>query len=166
MSRVGGHMPLAWNEVVDAAPDLAERVQQRFEAHPHHVIATLRADGRPRVSGTNVMFGGDRLWIGTMPGSRKGADLAADERCALHSAPLDEDLAAGNGDATIDAIATRLDDQTGERLLSEQFGENATMEGALWSLSVRSLSLVEVDGEQLHIRSWNSQQGVTEVLRD
>jgi len=40
------------------------------------------------------------------------------------------------------------------------------MDGELWSLSIRSMSLVEVQGEQLRVRSWAPHSGLTEVLRD
>lgn len=161
-----GRLGTPWSGVLDTEPGFASEVQRRFESHPHHVIATLHVDGRPRVSGTNVGFDDHMMWIGTMPGSRKGADLIRDPRCALHSAPLDEDLSAGSGDATVDALAVRLDDTTARRLLTEEFGADATMDGELWSLSIRSMSLVEVQGEQLRIRSWAPHSGLTEVLRD
>ncbi len=157
---------VGWGEFEAAEPLLAGAVRSRFEAHPHHVLATLRADGRPRVTGTNVMFHEGMLWIGSMPGSRKGADLARDPRCALHSAPLDEDLGADSGDAKIDAVARQLDGTTAQTLIREEFGDDATMEGEMWELELRSVSLVEVSGEQLRIRSWTAAGGVREVFRD
>lgn len=93
-----------WSEVVDSAPELAQAVQDRFEAHPHHVVATLHADGRPRVTGTNVMFNDGMFWMGSMDSSRRGADLLRDPRCAVHSAPLDEEMGEGAGDARVEAI--------------------------------------------------------------
>ncbi len=40
----------SWGEALAAVPELAAAVQARFESHPHHVIATLHADGRPCLS--------------------------------------------------------------------------------------------------------------------
>ncbi|MGH4016524.1 MAG: hypothetical protein ACRDSL_21850 [Pseudonocardiaceae bacterium] len=41
----------AWREVVDSEPEFAHRVQAIMDAHLHKTIATLRADGSPRISG-------------------------------------------------------------------------------------------------------------------
>lgn len=57
-------------------------------------MATLRADGSPRISGTECEFTEDGdLRIGSMPGSRKGVDLRRDPRFALHGPT--EHLAVG-----------------------------------------------------------------------
>ena len=155
----------SWAGVAAAAPALAAAAQERFEAHPHHVLATLHADGRPRCSGTNVMFSEGRLWIGSMADSRKGADLRRDPRLALHSCPLDEELAPGRGDARIEAVAHRMADDVALRLLREAFGEDATIEGDMFELSVAALSLVTVEGDQMRIRSWSPGGGERDVLR-
>jgi hypothetical protein len=39
-----------------AEPELAGRVRAAFDAHGHEVLATLRADGSPRVSGIEARF--------------------------------------------------------------------------------------------------------------
>ncbi|WP_433781212.1 pyridoxamine 5'-phosphate oxidase family protein [Actinomycetospora sp. CA-101289] len=78
-----------WREVEDAEPEFAGRVRALFEGRRHHTIATLRADGAPRISGIETAFADGELTIGSMPGARKGADLRRDPRCALHSATVD-----------------------------------------------------------------------------
>jgi len=70
-------------------PDLALRVQGLFDAHRHKTIATLRADGSPRISGIEAVFKDGELTFGSMPHARKGADLRRDPRFALHSATVD-----------------------------------------------------------------------------
>src|SRR6476659_9246749 len=74
----------AWDEVEQAQPGFAERVQRLFEAGRHKTIATLRADGSPRVSGIECEFVDGDLRFGSMTGGRKGADLHRDPRFALH----------------------------------------------------------------------------------
>ena len=49
-----------WTEFSAAAPELAERVKATFDAHKHKTMATLRKDGSPRISGTEVEFSGRR----------------------------------------------------------------------------------------------------------
>jgi pyridoxamine 5'-phosphate oxidase-like protein len=60
-----------------------------FDAHRHKTIATLRADGSPRISGIEAVFTDGELVFGSMPNARKGADLRRDQRFALHSATVD-----------------------------------------------------------------------------
>jgi hypothetical protein len=43
---------VTWKQFSEEVPALADAVQARFKAHKHHVLATLRKDGSPRVSGT------------------------------------------------------------------------------------------------------------------
>jgi hypothetical protein len=78
-----------WQDVERAAPEFAQRVQALFDAHRHKTIATLRADGSPRISGIETVFEGGELVFGSMPNARKGADLHRDPRFALHSATVD-----------------------------------------------------------------------------
>ncbi len=78
-----------WQDVERAEPGFARRVRERFDAHRHKTIATLRADGSPRISGIEAAFEDGELAFGSMPKARKGADLRRDPRFALHSATID-----------------------------------------------------------------------------
>jgi pyridoxamine 5'-phosphate oxidase-like protein len=95
---------VAWKDVEEAAPEFAARVQRIFDAHKHKTIATLRADGGPRISGIEAEFAGGELTFGSMPHARKGADLHRDPRFALHSPSVDppeDDPATWAGDAKV-----------------------------------------------------------------
>jgi Pyridoxamine 5'-phosphate oxidase len=74
----------AWREIEQTEPEFAARVQRLFDAGRHKTIATLRADGSPRISGIECEFVDGELRFGSMDGSRKGADLLRDPRFALH----------------------------------------------------------------------------------
>ena len=74
----------SWQEFEDAEPEFAGRVRALFAAGRHKTIATLRADGSPRISGLECEFADGELRFGSMSGSRKGADLDRDPRFALH----------------------------------------------------------------------------------
>jgi len=74
----------AWKDVEQAEPEFAARVRRLFDAGRHKTIATLRADGSPRISGVECEFADGELRFGSMPGARKGADLRRDPRFALH----------------------------------------------------------------------------------
>ena len=79
----------AWRDFVAAEPEFAQRVRALFDAHRHKTIATLLADGSPRISGIEAVFEDGELVFGSMPNARKGADLRRDPRFALHSATVD-----------------------------------------------------------------------------
>jgi hypothetical protein len=79
----------AWRDVEQAEPEFAQRVWALFDAHRHKTIATVRADGSPRISGIETVFEDGELIFGSMPNARKGADLRRDPRFALHSATVD-----------------------------------------------------------------------------
>jgi hypothetical protein len=79
----------AWRNVEQAEPEFAQRVRKLFDARRHKTIATVRADGSPRICGIEAAFSGGELVFGSMPNARKGADLRRDPRFALHSATTD-----------------------------------------------------------------------------
>ena len=79
----------AWKDFEEAEPEFAQRVRALFDAHKHKTIATLRADGSPRISGIEAAFEDGELVFGSMAKARKGADLRRDPRFALHSATID-----------------------------------------------------------------------------
>jgi Pyridoxamine 5'-phosphate oxidase len=106
-----------WEDVETAEPEFAARVRRLFDAHKHKTIATLRADGSPRISGIEAEFADGELTFGSMSGARKGADLRRDPRFALHSPSVDppEGNPAGwPGDAKIAGRAVRAGDVEGE----------------------------------------------------
>jgi Pyridoxamine 5'-phosphate oxidase len=79
----------AWQDFERAEPEFAQRVRALFDARKHKTIATLRADGSPRISGIEAAFENGELVFGSMPDARKGADLRRDPRFALHSPTID-----------------------------------------------------------------------------
>ena len=96
-----------WEEVASEAPQLAEAAQAFFDAHVHKVLATLRKDGAPRVSGIEASFREGDLWFGGMWQSRKALDLLADPRFALHSGSVDPP--EWKGDAKVAGRAEETD---------------------------------------------------------
>ena len=97
-----------WSEIDSVAATLTGVAELRFAANRHHVLGTIRPDGSPRLSGTEVYFHRGDVWIGCMPTSGKVSDLRRDPRCALHTAPIDLEMV--EGDAVIDAVAVETED--------------------------------------------------------
>ena len=74
----------SWQDFEIQAPELATVAREVMGRHKHKVLATLRKDGSPRVSGTEARLDGGELWMGSMPGAVKALDLRRDPRMALH----------------------------------------------------------------------------------
>ncbi|WP_033342708.1 pyridoxamine 5'-phosphate oxidase family protein [Catenuloplanes japonicus] len=97
-----------WRDVEQAEPEFAARVRALFDAHKHKTIATLRADGGPRISGIEASFADGDLTFGSMTHALKGADLRRDPRFSLHSAtvdPVEGAEAAWPGEAKLSGLA-------------------------------------------------------------
>ncbi|NED95921.1 pyridoxamine 5'-phosphate oxidase family protein [Phytoactinopolyspora alkaliphila] len=101
-----------WKQFTDEEPQLARAVRARLEFTKHHVLATVRAGGAPRVSGTEVAFHGEHLTIGSMLNAVKAKDLQRDPRYALHSNPGDGSMDGGDAKISgraIEVPADRID---------------------------------------------------------
>jgi hypothetical protein len=144
-----------WQEFEAAAPELAARVRERFAVGKHCTLATLRADGSPRISGTEVELRDGELRIGSMPRARKAADLIRDPRLAIHSPPVDppEDPKGWPGEAKVAGRAVPLP------------ADDAAHHFAV-DLTEVVLTHLNADGSQLVITSWHPGRGVTTVQRD
>ena len=151
---------VSWNAFATAQPRLAAAIAARFAAHPHHIIATLCADGSPRLGGTNV-FITDEVRIGSMPRARRVDDLRRDPRCSLHSAPLDE--AVADGDAKLDCTAMEMSIADTKGWLAST--GHPTGEGVGFVLLIRAATLTTVADGQLIIESWSPTLGARTVLR-
>jgi len=79
----------SWNELATDAPDFADRVRARFDAGTNKTLATLRRDGSPRISGSELRIADGEVTLGMMPESVKLADVRRDSRVALHSPTLE-----------------------------------------------------------------------------
>jgi hypothetical protein len=100
-----------WSEFAVSEPDFGVRVRQLFDAHRHHTMATVRRDGSPRMSGTEVSFEDGELSLAMMPGAVRELDLRRDPRMALHSATVDppeEDPSSWAGDAKISGLGIEV----------------------------------------------------------
>ena len=124
-----------WDEVVAEAPELAEAVRARLDAGVHKTLATLRADGSPRISGTEVTFVDGDLWFGSMWQSRKALDLQRDPRFALHSASADPP--EWTGDAKLSGRREEVTDPARFEALNRARGGEAPL-GAPGTCSART----------------------------
>ncbi|MDA8185866.1 MAG: pyridoxamine 5'-phosphate oxidase [Actinomycetota bacterium] len=146
-----------WNIFAAAEPDLARRVRDLFTAHKHHTMATLRKDGSPRISGTEVAFADDGLALGIMAGALRALDLRRDARIALHSstADPDDDPTLWPGDAKISGTASEVEGHDGPPG-SHRF---------LINLTEVVITRVGTPADHLVIEAWHPAQGLRRVER-
>jgi hypothetical protein len=156
----------SWAGFEGAEPAFAARVQELFDAGRHKTIATLRADGSPRISGIECEFADGDLRFGSMSGARKGADLLRDPRFALHGPtfhPVEGKEGEWPGEAKITGraflapSANASDGQPGgEQTDGEQFIADIT-EVVVTALDPAATMLV--------IESWTPERGMRRVER-
>ena len=156
-----------WSAFVGSTPELAGRARARFDAHRHHLLATIRRDGSPRLSGTETNFLLGDLWLGMMLGSLKALDLRRDPRYALHSAPIDQDMA--DGDAKLAGRAVEVTDPAMFATVAEAMAEGAESpppdDYHLFRLDVSEVSVVRPVGDELIVDLWTEEGGVRRIAR-
>lgn len=155
---------VAWGAFEQAEPEFAERVRQLFDAGRHKTIATLRADGSPRISGIECEFVDGDLRFGSMPGARKGADLERDPRFALHGPtthPEEGAESAWPGEAKISGRAV----PAGPVATGDEPGQP---EGEMFVADIVEVVITGLDAAatKLVIESWTPERGLRRVERD
>jgi len=158
----------SWTEFETAEPDLASRVRARFERTGLALMATIRADGSPRISGVEPLFTLGDLYLGMMPQGRKSADLQRDPRLALHNATVDK--AVLEGDVKISGRAetvTDPDTRSAYRAAFEAENGEAPPEGEidLWSVDIGEIAVLSPAGDHLRIETWRPGRPRHEIKR-
>jgi hypothetical protein len=150
---------VAWADVERAEPEFAGRVRTLFNAGRHKTIATLRADGSPRISGIECEFADGELKFGSMPGARKGADLRRDPRFALHGPtvhPVEGKEAEWPGEAKIAGLA----------VLAGPIDDGPA--GDMFVADISEVAIIRLNPEAtlLVIESWTPRRGLRVVERE
>ncbi|HJZ68296.1 MAG TPA: pyridoxamine 5'-phosphate oxidase family protein [Blastocatellia bacterium] len=142
---------MSWQLLEDQQPGLAAFGAERLNGRVAY-LATLRADGSPRVHPVTPIIGQGHLFVFMEPTSPKGHDLQRDGRYALHCSVTDNSGASGEfsalgqahltNDAELRALAVRLASYTtAERYVLFEFELE------------RAASTIYRDGQPIR-RSW------------
>ena len=148
-----------WSDFEREEPDFAARVRELFDVGKHKTIATLRADGSPRISGIEIEFADGELTFGSMPDARKGADLVHDPRFAVHSPSVDppeDDPSGWSGEAKVAGRAV---------LAGEVEGEAS---GQLFHADLQEVVVTKLNdaGDRLLVETWKPGAPVRRIERD
>jgi Pyridoxamine 5'-phosphate oxidase len=158
-----------WSEVEAAAPELAARARAMFDCGKHKTMATCRADGAPRISGTELDFRAGDAWIGSMPGAVKANDLLRDPRVAIHSPSVDpgDDPSSWPGEAKLAGVACEVTDpaELGRWAGDGDAPEPGSMH--LFRLDVHELVVTALNaaGDKLVVEWWRDGRDVQRVER-
>jgi hypothetical protein len=155
----------AFSDVEAEQPELAVRVRACFDAHRHKILATLRRDGAPRVSGIEASFAAGQLWLAGMTGSVKFADLRRDPRMALHSGSDEPDTFVA--DAKVSGRAVEVVGADARAAFAKATGTPAGGDYELFRIDLDQVVLTAIAPEKdaLVISSWRPGRGLTEVRR-
>ena len=155
-----------WKQMSDSAPEFTAKVRELLEARVHKTIATLRADGSPRISGIETFFAGDELCIGSMPDALKARDLQRDPRYALHTGSSDPPN--WEGDAKLAGRAEEITDpDTRLAMFRTRGAEPPSSDSHLFRLEIVEASVVGLNpaGDRLVIEIWRPGQPVRRLER-
>ena len=153
-----------WSAFEKAEPAFADRVRKLIEAGRHKTIATLRADGSPRISGIECEFADGELRFGSMTGARKGADLRRDPRFALHGPtvhPVEGKESEWPGEAKVAGRALPAGPVTTD-------GESEAPDGEMFVADITEVVVTGLNPEasKLVVESWTPERGLRRIERD
>ncbi|WP_433444460.1 pyridoxamine 5'-phosphate oxidase family protein [Nonomuraea sp. CA-141351] len=148
----------SWQEFERQAPELAEAARRVLDTCKHRVLATLRKDGSPRVSGIETTFRDGELWTGSMSGAVKVHDLRRDPRMAIHVASPEPDTAdpsSWEGDVKLAGRAVEVADEAAL----------TSPESHLFRIELTEVVWTRVDGDELVMTTWHEGAAVREIRR-
>jgi hypothetical protein len=151
-----------WAQIEAEVPDLTARARALLDAHVHKTLATLRRDGSPRISGTEIIVAEGGIWFGSMWRAVKALDLRRDPRFALHSGSLDPPDWAG--DAKIAGRAVEVEDP---EVIARVVTQAPPGPLHLFRADITELSVVRLGDPPDHIviESWHPGRGYETLIR-
>ncbi|MFG2196539.1 pyridoxamine 5'-phosphate oxidase family protein [Streptomyces sp. NPDC048639] len=155
-------MTTDWAAFEAAQPELASTARRRFQQFKHHVLATLRRDGSPRVTGIEVDFRFGEMWLGMMPQSRKALDLLRDPRFAVQANPGPDTSMAG-GDVRVSGRAVEVTDPA----VISRYTEAAQPPEPFHLFRTEPTEVVRtfVEGDDLVVQTWRPGERVRTIRR-
>jgi hypothetical protein len=155
-----------WQEFETEAPGLAAGVREHFDRNKHKIMGTLRADGSPRLCGTEVEFGAGHLWLGGMRGNRRFADLRRDPRVSVHSSSADPSVWTGDARLAGRAVEIGADEDFAAFRGFHQGAPDGPFE--LFRVELTEAVVLGLNEQRtaMWVRSWRPGEPVRYVERD
>lgn len=146
----------SWAEFEAAEPEFASRVRALLASRKHLTMATLRRDGSPRISGTEVEFADGQLRIGSMSNAVKALDLRRDPRIAIHGPTEDPPTSSPHtwkGEAKVAGTAIEVD-------------SGSAAHRFLIDIEEAVITRLNDAGTRLVVESWNAARGYRTLERE
>jgi hypothetical protein len=153
-----------WSEFAAGAPRISEIFERRHAATGNLCfLATVRADGSPRISPMEPRIFDGELWLVGMPDTTKFRDLARDPRFSLHTANADPQVP--EGDAKVWGTVRDVQDAARQRRFAEDLFEEKGLDlrderfDPFYAADLSGASSLEVRGDHLEITVWRPGEG-------
>jgi hypothetical protein len=150
---------VTWSEFAAVAPRISAVFLRRHAAtHNLCLLATVRADGSPRISPMEPRLFEDALVLVGMPGTTKFRDLGRDPRFCLHTATVDTQVS--DGDAKLwGQVRDERDESLHQRFAADLFADigldlRGQQLAPFYVADVTAASSVEVGDGHLDITIW------------
>ncbi len=146
----------SWAHFEAIEPEFASRVRTLLTRRKHLTMATLRRDGSPRISGTEIDVSDGELAIGSMAGAMKAKDLRRDSRVAIHGPT--EDPPTGHPEAWSGEVKL-----AGRAVAVESEGPDDRFRIDLQQVVITHLNDA---GDRLVVEIWDEARGYRKVERE
>jgi Pyridoxamine 5'-phosphate oxidase len=154
-----------WRDFEEAESELAAAARERLERTGLALLATLRANGSPRIDPVEPFFAKGHLLVGLLAWSPKARNLLRDPRFALHSAVSDPN--GSEGELKVLGRAVEMAAPAVRDVPAAWWVERPEADARVFSLEPASVVLVDWDLEtgRMRQRRWSPVGGVRDTSR-
>ena len=144
-----------WRELAEQAPELAAAGESLLRVFTVGYLATLRADGSPRIHPVTVTIADRGLFVFPIAGSAKAGDLARDPRYALHSFPRAwSDDGWDDEELSLSGRAELVADPARRRTIADAHNDRVGDDDPCYELLVEHVFHKSRAGGQVRHRAW------------
>ncbi|MEO0598236.1 MAG: pyridoxamine 5'-phosphate oxidase family protein [Chloroflexota bacterium] len=143
----------SWGTFSQSASELSQFGHTRLTRSVAY-LATVRADGSPRVHPVTPIISDDNLFVFMEPTSPKGKDLLRDRRYTLHCGVESND--GGGGEFYVRGTATLIEDDTIRQEAIEASNYNPKERYILFRLDINFAFMNTYDDGSPNVRRWKA----------
>ncbi len=149
---------MRWAELEERQPGLAAAGRERLLGPGVVLVATIRRDGTPRVSGVEPFLLDGELWLSMMPASMKARDLERDPRVLVHSVITNRD--GGEGEYKVRGVVRAESDLDVQRRYAD-----AVSQALGWTPTPGKFRLFAVQISDVTVMRYDDATGDQSVTR-
>jgi hypothetical protein len=142
-----------WGAFIEQGGSLAELAARRLTDRVAY-LATVRADGAPRVHPVTPRIHHGRLFVRMYPTSPKVSDLQREPRFALHSQV--EDSSGAGGEILISGTAAMVEDEARIQKALERFPDANANRFVVFEFDIEDVRVTIYEGERTVRKRWRA----------